>query len=62
MLIILKDKILNIRILEKNCKSALQKVCQNTLLEKINFEQYCTMELKHHCKLSGTLTHARARQ
>ena len=60
-MIIQKDKILNIRILEKNCKSAPQKMCQNTLLEKINFEQYCTMELKHHCKLSGTLTHARAR-
>lgn len=33
MMIIQKDKILNIRILEKNCKFALQKMCQNTLLE-----------------------------
>ena len=58
-MIIQKDKILNIRILEKNCKSALQKVCQNTLLEKTNFEQYCYRKLKHRCTITGTLAHAR---
>ena len=58
-MIIQKDKILNIRILEKNCKSAPQKMCQNTLLEKINFEQYCYRKLIHRCIISGTLAHAR---